>query len=273
MEQEDHVDCQRVREDEMAVAYLRGELSEPDRSAFEQHYFECGDCFQDLEVLWDAQRVLRREKAASGVRAATARPAARPAVWSWAWAASLVLVALAAGVVLRTERPFPPAPPTATAAPAALPSGPPGSPGRPSLETLARVEPPPYVSLAVRGGDREPTSFGRAMEHYVRGSYVAAAAGLRAATREEPASLEARFYFGVSELLAGHPEAAIVELGRVSAGGDDVYADAARFYLAKAHLTRRDVGAARAELQRLARGDGAHSQEARRLLRDLGTEP
>jgi FimV-like protein len=271
------MDCQRVREDDIALAYLRGELGEADREAFEQHYFECGDCFDHLETLRTLVDVLRQEQEATGASGSSARPARRagpPAVWSWAWAAALVFVAVTTTVVLRQMRPFEPSatPTPPVGRPSPTPAGPP-TPERPSLQTLAHVEPPPYAPLRLRGGSEAPIAFDRAMERYGRGDYPGAAAGLRAALRAEPASPEARFYLGVSELLAGRPDAAMTELKTVAQSHDEAFVEPARYYLAKAHLARGDAASARVELEVLARGDGDHKEEARRLLSDLGTEP
>jgi TolA-binding protein len=161
--------------------------------------------------------------------------------------------------------------PAATGPGLASPS--PTASARPSLEELARVDPPPYAPLVLRGAEPREGAFERAMERYARGDHAAAAAGLRKAVTEDPASSEARFYLGVSELLAGRPPQAVRELSRVAAADDPEFAEAARYYLAKAHLAQRDVEGARAELRRLAQGDGAHKERAERLLQALRAEP
>ena len=48
MNREPGVYCERVLQDDLAIAYLRGELGEAERDVFEQHYFECADCFERL---------------------------------------------------------------------------------------------------------------------------------------------------------------------------------------------------------------------------------
>jgi TolA-binding protein len=280
MNQELGVDCERVLQEDVMVAYLRGDLPEAERDAFERHLLECTTCFERLQVVRDLQGVLRRDAAAAPAASVAApRAAGRPATGWLAWAAGAAFVAVGAAIVLRNMAPpgpLPPspAPPSSPAAtgPSAAPVSP-APPERPPLDVLARVEPPPYAPLLVRGAEPADVAFGRAMEHYVRGDYAAAATGLRAALKEDPASTEARFYLGVSDLLAGRTEEAIRELGRVAGGDDAGFADAARYYLAKAHLARRDVAAARRELQRVARGDGDHKALAQQLLQALGAEP
>jgi hypothetical protein len=278
MNQGSRVYCDRVLEEDVVVAYLRGDLPEHEREAFEAHCFECADCFERLQVVRDLQGVLRRD--AQGIPTALAPRAtkARPATGWLAWAAGAAFVAVGATMILRNMAPPGPVPAT----PPALSSPRPSSTGvapatqappeRPPLEVLARVEPPPYAPLVVRGAEPAEAAFARAMDAYVRGDYAAAASGLRAALSEN-ASTEARFYLGVSELLAGRTPEAIRELGRVAQGDDEGFAEAARYYLAKAHLARRDVVAARRELQRIAQGEGDHKEQAQKLLEALGAEP
>jgi len=273
MKREPRVYCERVLQDDMAIAYLRGDLGEAERDAFEQHYFECADCFERLQVLRALPAVLRQEGAVGRL------PRRAPVVTAWAWAAGVAFVAVAAAFVLRgtgARDPWPGPSPSPAASPSSVaPSAgaSPGTPGRPPLEVLARVEPPPWAPLVARGGEEADGAFSRAMERYVRGDYAGAVAGLRAAVREEPDSVEVLFYLGVTELLAGRPEAAIRELGRVAAGSDPAFAEAARYYIAKAQLARGDVDAARRELQIVAKGDGDHEERAELLLRALGAEP
>jgi tetratricopeptide (TPR) repeat protein len=276
MNQEPAVYCERVLQDDVAVAYLRGELPEPEREAFERHCFECATCFERLQVVRDLQGVLRRDAAAAPRSVMPGATARRPAGWL-AWAAGAAFVAVGAGMVLRNLAPGPvPVSPPATSSPAATAPGvsatDPGVVARPPLEVLARVEPPPYAPLVVRGGDPAEVAFAQAMERYVRGDYAGAASGLREALRTDSTDVEARFYLGVSDLLAGRPEPAIRELESVAGGDDEGFAEAARYYLAKAHLARRDVAAARRELQRLAGGDGDHKEPAKQLLKLLDAE-
>jgi TolA-binding protein len=279
MEPEGGVYCEHVLRDDVAVAYLRGALPEEERDAFERHYFECAACHERLRIVRDAGVVLR--SGAAAVEAWPPRPARgafRPPARPWlAWAAGAAFVAVGAAVVLRNLAP--PAPPSATPAavsPTAPASAAPPSAEpvpRPPLDVLARVEPPPYAPLVVRGGEPADAAFAKAMDLYVRGDHAGAAAGLRAALQEDPSLLEARFYLGVSELLAGRAQPAVRELRRVASGDDEGFAEAARYYLAKAHLSSGDAAAARRELQLVARGEGDHKQRAEQLLEALGAEP
>jgi hypothetical protein len=51
------MDCARVVRDEITEQYVAGRLPEDDQAAFEQHYFQCGRCFEELKNY----RVLRAE--------------------------------------------------------------------------------------------------------------------------------------------------------------------------------------------------------------------
>ena len=54
------MDCARVAREEIVERYVVGGLSDEDRSAFEEHYFECARCFEELEALQAIQAELRR---------------------------------------------------------------------------------------------------------------------------------------------------------------------------------------------------------------------
>lgn len=259
MKRESDVYCEHVLQDDVAVAYLRGELPEAERDAFEEHYFECADCFERLQTVRQLQGMLRESRGAAPRPALTRRaPRRHPAVGSLAWAAGAALVAVGAAVVLRNATP-----------PETVPGSPPAVA---SLDVLARVEPPPYAPLPVRGNEPAETAFARAMEKYVRGDYAGAAEGLRAAAKEDPGSAEVLFYLGVTELLAGRPQVAIGVL-RLAAAGDPAFAEPAMYYIAKAHLARGNVEAARNALKVVVKGDGDHKERAQQLLRELGAEP
>jgi hypothetical protein len=122
----------------------------------------------------------------------------------------------------------------------------------------------------MRGEDPAPRAFREAMEPYLRGDFPAAAVALREVTRARPQDHVARFYLGVSELLAGETDPAIDDLGRVG-GGDPTLVHAARFYRAKAWLRKGDVASALPELQAVAATEGPRAVEARRVLEQLAS--
>ena len=76
------MDCGRVARDEILESYLLSRLSEEDRDAFEQHYFECARCFDELQTLQAIRDELPR------VRVECETKSAHPLI-RWAPAAGL----------------------------------------------------------------------------------------------------------------------------------------------------------------------------------------
>ena len=267
------MDCGRVAREEILESYLVGRLREEDRDTFEEHYFECARCFDELQTLQALRGELRR--AGAEFEAKTPRRFLR-----WAPAAGLAAaVVLAVGMVL-WMRPLPTGLPeprkTEPSSPAQLPERPrpqgpePSVALTPSLEQLARVEPPRYKPLTLRGAPDEGTArFQRGMERYRKADYGGAVADLRAAVELDPDAAHIRFFLGISHLLLGQDTAAIDWLLATIALGDSPYLEEAHWYLAKAFLRRKDLGAAETELKKLIQLRGAGTGEARRLLTQL----
>jgi tetratricopeptide (TPR) repeat protein len=265
------MDCGRVAREEVTENYLLGGLSEEDREAFEEHYFECARCFDELQTLHAIEGELRRAGAA--VAAKTPRPFLR---WVAATGLAAVLV-LAVGVALWI-RSSPPsdAPELTNVRPPSdvqLPEKPlaegavPTVPSEPSVEQLARVDPPRYEPLALRSVPDVATSrFQQGMERYRKADYAGAAADLRAAAELTPDAPHIRFFLGISHLLLGEDDAAVDQLQRTIALGDSAYLEEAHLYLAKAFLRRRDVAAAETYLIQLVQLGGSQSGQAKLLL-------
>ena len=57
------MDCDRVAREDILESYLAHTLSEADREAFEEHYFECARCFDALATLQTLQAELQRTRA------------------------------------------------------------------------------------------------------------------------------------------------------------------------------------------------------------------
>ena len=266
------MDCTRVAREEIAERYVVDGLSDEDRDAFEEHYFECARCFEELAALQAIQAELRQPGAENEL-------STRPSFIRWAPAAGLAAaVVLAVGVVVwmgplqPSRRPEP----TATEQPsrgqtAELPPQP-QQPGRavtpePSLEQLARVEPPRYEPPTLRNAPDEATArFLRGMEHYRKADYANAVEDLRRAAESDPDAAHIRFFLGVTHLLLGQENAAIDRLQATIALGDSAYLEEAHWYLAKAFLRRNDLGAAETELRKLIQLQGSASDDAGRLL-------
>jgi TolA-binding protein len=265
------MDCGRVAREEVLENYLLGRLSEEDRDAFEEHYFECGRCFEDLQML----RTISGELRGAGAEFEATRR--RPFI-HWVPAAGLAAAAvLAVGTMLWMQRSTPadlPEPQNSRAAsPQPRPDVPlpertaPADAAAPSIEELARFEPPRYEPLKLRGIPDEATArFQRGMEHYRHADYAAAVDQLRAAAEIDADAPHALFFLGISHLLLGQDSAAIDRLRATVALGDSSFLEEAHFHLAKALLRQRNVSAAEAQLKAVIQLRGSRSDEARRLL-------
>jgi hypothetical protein len=265
------VDCAMVAREEIIEKYLVDRLSEEDREAFEQHYFECARCFEDLQSL----RAIRDELRLSGAEFETR---ATPPFLRWAPAAGVAAALVLAVVVVLWMRPRPPeAPPEAkNTQPASgvqssekpQPSKP-DSPAasEPSLDQLARFEPPRYEPLTLRGVPDESTErFRQGMERYRKADYEGAVVDLRAAGELDRDAAHIHFFLGISQLMLGQDSDAIDRLRATIAVGESPYLEEAHWYLAKAFLRRKDLGAAESQLKRLIQLRGSWSGEAGRLL-------
>src|SRR6476659_8814406 len=83
----------QIEKRDMIDGYLRGRLAEDDRKAFEEHFFGCDECFDEVQT---AQRM------ACGVRAAVETgllPAVQEKRAGW-WMPVFALSAVAAGLLL-----------------------------------------------------------------------------------------------------------------------------------------------------------------------------
>lgn len=171
------MDCDRVRTEEIAERYLLGRLTEPDRDAFEAHFFECDACLDHLRTL----EALQAELASTALLPERATAIRRAPMWVWAVAA-LVLAATTAGLWFAISPGTRAPAPRVTqerAAPAPETSSPRPEPNAAVLE-LARVEPPPYFPVTLRGArDRAAETFDAAMTQYAEGDFAAAASSRR----------------------------------------------------------------------------------------------
>ena len=98
-------------------------------------------------------------------------------------------------------------------------------------------------------------------------------AALRALSESTPADPGIAFFWGISELVLGHPRAAREGLTRAIAADVQPYADEAHFYLAKAYLAENAIDPARHELRYAAEHEAGPEGEAQRLLAALDQLP
>lgn len=247
------MDCAEVKSSELAERYLRGILNEEDATRYEDHFFACESCSAELRALEALQLELARTRSAVEARARRSRPI----LWM---AAAAAVVVLASGAGLYLTR-------------GAKPLAEPGSVSEATdLVELARVEPPRWTPMRLRGTENEAERrFREAMEHYAKGEWSFALTGLRETSRLDPEAAHVSFYLGACALLAGNHAEAVESLRRVVALGETPFLEESRFYLAKAYLGGGDLVAARAELQATVELGGPRLDEARKLLEKLET--
>src|ERR1039458_3107865 len=177
--------------------YLAGGLTEPEREAFELHYFECGRCFDALRVLRATRAALR----AGGAPATLPLPVFRR---RGALAAIGLAAALFAGsVAVLTTRHMTSVPlQTATVEAPAPPHS--------DFALEALMDPPSWDSQTLRGVETAPTRrFEAVMKLYAARDFFAAANALREVLAADPASLDARYFLGICDLLTGNTDPGI----------------------------------------------------------------
>ena len=289
------MDCTTVSSKNLAERYLVGDLEPGLRDQFERHYFECDVCYGDLQRLTAIREALRTMEIQGPVSVRTTRDRSRPWVWTTVatLAASTAIVAILVSQHAREDR-VPvaavgspanqepvaapgagPAPPDeALEAPAAADRGSPPVESRPDraqlLSRLARVEPPTFSPLVLRGSQDEASRLFRdGMQDYMRGNYAAAIPAFARASAADDSRPNIVFYLAASQLMNGDLLAAESSFRGIIGRGETPFLSESHFYLAKAHLARGDVVAARVELEQTATLPGAQQQEAARLLTEL----
>jgi hypothetical protein len=257
------VDCDRAATEELIERYLRGNVSEEERTEFEEHYFECDACLHELEAASEVRELLL---ARSGARTDGERDIARRAgMPRWLPIAAAVLAAAGAAVWMQ-GRSSTTRPPDGVVAPAG-PRAQPPSAGVVIPKELLAVEAPPYVPIVVRDAAPRP-AWDAAMERYARHDYSGAEPLLRQVHRDAPTPA-ADFYLAICELLTSRDAEAAALLAHVADGGDPVYAGPALLYLGKARLRLGRVAEARDALRRLAASGGPGSEAAGVILQRL----
>jgi len=263
------MNCREAEERDVRERYLLGQLDESEREEFEKHFFECDSCFSQLQISLAIQERLRSQPQPR----ALARGAFLRRTWPWTPAVAALVLLLAAGLWWRTERRQPERLRAAQSQtqPQLSPQSKPPSPRAPSLEELAKVEPPPYKPVVLRGAeDESDQTFRNAMEHYLKGDYASAIPGLRVAVRSRPQNPRPNFYLGACYLLTGQTQAAVESLRKTISFGDSAYSEEAHYYLAKAYLKNGQVPEAETELQETVQLGGSRKGEAEEILRRLG---
>jgi TolA-binding protein len=234
------MNCEEVERKDILAAYITGKLPEVDRDQFEEHFFGCDECLQQVEAARIAREVLMAR--------AAAKPKAAVRWWIPALAAAALLV-----VGIAVWKP---------AAPKALVVVAPQE--KPSYDLLARFDPPAYLPSTLRSASRTTKNFSEAMKLYTSGDFAGAAKGLRGLDGSRPL-----YYLGVSELLSGDRSGGIADLQKVVALGDTPYLSEARFYLAKGLIGDGNLAGARTQLETLVQEKSELAPKASEILNSL----
>jgi len=287
------MDCSIVERNELAERYLLGKLSPGEQESYELHFFDCERCLAEVRSLQAIQDALRAnpplvpEPQRDSVWIPWWKPLATGAV-----AASLVGVVLllrpagAPEKVAQTEDGASSVQPPAAVPQADVMAEPSTSPPEPAerpvtearrvaaLAHLARVEPPRYSAIVLRGATDEATlRFQAGMKLYSAEDYQGAVLILREAATLEPSRADIAFFLGASELMSGDTKNAAKELRRTIAMGNTPFLEEAHFYLAKAHLKQGDEISARAEFVKVQALHGEKAEEAGEMLAQIAALP
>jgi hypothetical protein len=229
---------ENVHQKKLAESYVAGRLTEAARDEFEEHYFGCDVCFEEVAALRAVKEALP-----------LARPARRMRVWVWALP---IAAALLLALVL-WRRPAPQREVAVVRPPAQ------------GEAALAQFDPPVWNPVQYRGQDSEAhAAFVSAMSRYQARDYAGCGQALSGIDLTE-----ARFYEGICWLLSGHDAAGSSALRQTIGAGDTAYLEEARYYLAKSLIGRGNVARARSELEQVVAMHGDLEHQASELLAKL----
>ena len=262
--------CEQIERDDIAGQYVLGRLSDEARAEFEDHYFDCSQCRDQVEQLEAVRHALADAgPAMTAERAVLDGHATRP--WRrWGPAAGALAAAAVLILAVQVNRDIPAPPPSDTTSSSARDVElPPPAPG-PDIAALAAIQPPSFIAPRLRSStDAARRTFLSAMELYGQGDYAGATGGLEEAVRGNPAFPGARFFLAVCYLQLNRTAEAIDQLREVTRQGESPYLEDAHFFLGKAFIRTGDVEAARREWNTVVKLDGDRRAEALRLLAEM----
>jgi TolA-binding protein len=252
----------------LAEPYVTGELSPEATDAFEEHYFSCDACLEQVRTLQALQASLRQEPAPERRKTGWF---AWPVRWQLGMAMAAVLL-VAAGALWRYSL-RPSHPPTEAAnngsIPAPLTMPPPPAPSPEAApQTVAELELPPYAPPRLRGASAPDEHFSKGMSAYQAGNCGAAAAQLRQVVSSSSKWDGAQFYRGVCLLKLGDASGASAVL-RLAARSDSAYEEAAHYYLALADVSLGKNEQAAKLLRQLVSSKGDYADRAAAKLQTL----
>jgi len=190
------MDCHEIESTELAEKYLLGQLGADEQQSYEEHYFQCAKCFEDLQLRQTIQSELGKMRPGGPVV-----KAGRGRINWLAWGAVAAAVLVAAGLEWWRFHSTPAA--VTQVAPHVAKS----VDNAPALELLARADPPAYTASTLRGGSPgSGARFREGMAQYRVGNYEAAIVALTSAAGADPKSADAQFFLGICYLLTGHSD-------------------------------------------------------------------
>ena len=263
--------CDRAVRESTAERYVLRQLNAADTERFEEHFFECDCCFQEVNTFRALREGLREP---SPVPVPVSKVAWWRPVHSWRWAAVVAMVLGVAGALQLwlpwRGSPLPASPDKearATVVPAQT-----AATDRLKLAELAEVDRlPPFALPLLRGAERNADrEFREAMELYKSSRFEAAIPGLIAVSNADRNHAGSRFFLGICFLKLNQPQRAAEILREAVTLGDSSYREEASFYLAKAYLRLNRLDSAREELGKVIGMRGDLEASAHKLLGELG---
>lgn len=237
--------------------YFEEKLPEQKKESFEEHMFNCDECFTELRIKEEMIGIIQKEghllfadyiknKNSSILQKITGRLNSlfiRP-VYSWTAAAAVCLI-----LFLIVGRPFERSPS--------------------SLSGLAEISPYPYLDLGFRNGEVSAQFFTYGMHAYKRKDYAAACERLTRAVTRDPGHLNARFYLGVCCLLANKISDAQDHLTRVVSLEPD--AERGYWYLAQVYLLQENKQKTIQMLEHVVQlNQHQYKERAEKLIKKVG---
>lgn len=274
--------CTGAPAQEFGLAYVEGTLDEALMNRFEEHYYECSLCHEQVRALLALREELRERSAPSPARAHKRTSIFRIPVF--VWTVSLGCLVVIAGVVFYHSHQISNSNPDlaangntpATGASTATPSAttPSGSPASASSTTanikkpiidaskLADLVLPIYTAHALRGQvpDEHMTA---GMAAYKNGDCRKASDELALVKPTSDDSRAAHFYRGLCQLHTGQLNDAQTSLNVVAQAGESPEQEGALYALAQVALAQNNPALARTYLAKTIALQGGLESRAR----------
>ena len=253
-------ECERTRSRELMDEYIRGELSEAQREAFEEHYFECDQCFEELQFREKVLGVIQERGESIFADYITKKKRMRESLgsrffrrifpkaplWRQGWVYAVVTTAIILILIPLLSNIFAPN----------------------KYEHLADIKPYPFLLTGLRSGATEGERlFQEGMRFYTDGEYTQSALFLEKAVALNPGKVLTYFFLGVSLLMEDNTGRAIRYLEKATVAQPD--SEIFHWYLGQAYLKKGDGEKARKTLERVRDLDGDYRIRAEALIRKI----